>query len=40
MDGRFLVMRAAPDRINVVATDGQSPERTLVNLGGRPGSLG
>ena len=39
-DGRFLLTRSTANRINIVATDGRSPERPLVNLGGRPGSLG
>ena len=39
-DGRFLLTRSTANRINIVATDGRSPEHPLVNLGGRPGSLG
>jgi serine/threonine protein kinase/Tol biopolymer transport system component len=39
-DGRYALLRAAGDLIHIVAVDGRSPERLLVDLRGRRGSVG
>lgn len=39
-DGRQVLLRASGDRIHVVDADGRSPERPLVDLKGRRGSIG
>jgi Tol biopolymer transport system component len=39
-DGRYVLVRPEGDRIHIVAVDGRSPERLLVDLRGRRGSIG
>jgi Tol biopolymer transport system component len=39
-DGRYVLLRAAGDRIHIVAADGRSPEQPAVDLRGRRGSIG